>query len=356
VCELIVCAALAVEGSPPAWWQRMPGDFSQPSQAISLLPLRRAPPCGRRSWWWWCRSGSPSRFYGCATFSDAIRDERPGVLLVPLRGASPMGWMVADFLRHSAEMPTVVHLPIGTHTYVIEDARGRREVTSGLRAADKARIVAETIAELASRGLYQPVETKLMLVDEVQYGSTITDAARHILTSMDSHGDVNPLRVFAFRDGRTRDRWTRKYIQIASKLNANSLGTTVPSLFTVDRRPLLDAIVNTAPDHPPTPKTLAVSPNVDARGSFAAIFETWQEPQKVLDRLSMMDRASRNQTGSSRVTDEIARALADPIPVRNGKAATREQMVAFFRQLAKIFLNDRTSRRSDYSLAVDPSR
>ena len=53
----------------------------------------------------------------CAVFAEEIKKERPDILFVPLRGASPMAGMAANFLEGSGLMTEVVNLPVGSPTY-----------------------------------------------------------------------------------------------------------------------------------------------------------------------------------------------------------------------------------------------
>lgn len=272
----------------------------------------------------------------CAVFAEEIKKERPDVLFVPLRGASPMGWMARYFLEDTDVMPIVAELPIGSHMYTRIDGGKDILATRGIRPSDKARIVGEVMDNLVDGGIYLPGQSNLMLVDEVQFGSTISDASKYITGEMRKRKDQRELAVFAFRDGRTRDRRLQKYYNIAKDLGVKDLGTTTNTLFTVDSPPLIDGIVNENPDLPPSVSTLRIVENVSARNIFRTLYEAYKDPAKVLDVVKKMrDGNLTDDIQSSILYQEINSALTDTVPVKRGKGVKEKQIFEWWELFAR---------------------
>lgn len=214
----------------------------------------------------------------CSVLAEEINKEQPDILFIPLRGASPIRWLTERFVQEKGEMPHVVELPIGTYSYLKEPGNPDSMGVSGMKFSDKARITAEALDGLKDKGLFVPGSTKLMLADEVQYGSTIVDAARGIIQATKMHGDTSQLGVFSVKDGRVATRRIDKYRNLVRDLGIKDLGTTVDSLFVVDSVALLDGLFNTNPELPPSLDTIQIVPNNRARTFFSHLYELYRDP------------------------------------------------------------------------------
>ena len=280
----------------------------------------------------------------CAVFAEEIEKERPDILFVPLRGASPMAGMAANFLEGTGLMPKVVPLPVGSHTYFTE--RRGRQVASlrGITRSDKARIVDETFAKLLADGVYSPTGSTLMVVDEVQRGSTLTVITRSIGAAMCRVGDTSQLRVFAFRDNRTRAGWMDSYLRIGRDLAVKDLGTTTKSLFTVDSAPLLDRINNVDPHAQHSTTTLLATENTEARTVFRAIYDTYVQPQTALDEIRAIrhgDVGGDDGVAGTALARVLGSVEGVPDATEPRRRATRGELLAWWEELGRQVIKHR---------------
>lgn len=132
---------------------------------------------------------------GCALVAGIIEKEQPDIVFFPLRGAGPIEWATQEILElDKAPVPEFVDLPLGTH----HDLQTRRSSNrTGLTGQEKISIVNTAIGRLARAGTLVPNSSRLMLVDEVQKGRTITQAAEALRRATMNLGDNQTIDVVA---------------------------------------------------------------------------------------------------------------------------------------------------------------
>lgn len=262
---------------------------------------------------------------GCAVVAALVAKERPGLVLYPGRGAGPLHWTARALLggRH----PQAVDLPIGSHRTGAA-AAGRHlndPPLAGLSRPRKKQVVEDALAALRASGAYRPGVTGVLLVDEVQNGGTLVEAARIVRQAMDGHGDTSALRVVAAQDQRpgvlSRPRSPR-FAELAANNMPGVVAAVVPlMLFTVDRHTLLDRI---EPD-------LAVTPNEDARQVFAAVAATAQDPAAALADVAALRAGT---VPDSPVGAALAAALAGAHLVHPARRVDTAELLGYWEDLA----------------------
>lgn len=174
---------------------------------------------------------------GCERIQRIVDCVKPDVIFLPQRGAAPIGWAL-DELTKRKNGRLVVYLPLGTHSDVMSgDVKGldhpgkRKAIESGLRYA------VETLGKVE----------KPMLIDEVQSGGTLKEAAYLMLSEMDRQRAGKTLYVVAVQDN--SNGWlTHKKVKGFCTLVSNTREHVRSSIvevpfFSVDRQEFLDHIL-----------------------------------------------------------------------------------------------------------------
>jgi hypothetical protein len=191
-----------------------------------------------------------------------------------------------------------------------------------------------------------------MLVDEVQKGGTITEAAKAIREAMDERGDTKKLSVAAFQDtrhglddgGRNSD-----YLDLAAgEQRGVEVYVQSASMFMVDRTAFLDEIWKAEGNEPRQGVSLedfTIVKNDRARSLFRTLAEVSLYPQTAIDELEGLQRQALAQDlGSSVLQQEVLEAMTDPVPVRGSKKQANDtQMLSWWKNYAKACLPGRPS-------------
>ncbi|HEY5441986.1 MAG TPA: hypothetical protein VIJ68_00435 [Candidatus Saccharimonadales bacterium] len=282
---------------------------------------------------------------GCNLVADVIEKEAPDIVFFPLRGAGPIEWVAAEALRQRSTVePVFVDLPIGTSI----NARTRR--LSGLTGRQKLNLVDQRVEELVAAGVYVPGKSKLMIVDEVQKGRTLTQASEAIRRSMIDRGDDGILRVVAVQDSRgeqigAQTQRTHGYRKLVTNEREGFKSYILPTaLFTVDRERYLDAIVSgvseaeTGEMHS---DDFYIAKNVEAREIFQALVRSYYSPEAAQDEVDMIKREDlKEDIGLTALQFAVADALTDPREVR--KPTDSERIIEWWEQFIRI-----SSRKED---------
>jgi hypothetical protein len=260
---------------------------------------------------------------GCEVIRWTIQKERADIVFFPQRGAGPIQWTVEALMANDpVEAPLFVELPIGTHIPI--NTNEEHPKPGGLKPGEKNNVVAEVIDELEETGFYVPGRTKLMLVDEVQKGGTISQAAMSINAAMRQKGrdDMRQLSVVAVQDMRSSDtelRKTDKYKRLISNENKRFRATVVPlALFTVDRTDLLDEIWRLTTDRVTSQDDLESQPNLASRALFRKLVEVYQKPEQAMAEIDEMRRQElASDIGATLLEEMLADFLTDPRTTRD---------------------------------------
>lgn len=228
---------------------------------------------------------------GCEVVRWTIQKERADIVFFPQRGAGPIEWTVKALMEHEpiADTPLFVDLPIGTNTPV--NTGEERPRTGGLTRGEKSNVVEDTISELEETGFYIPGRSKLMLVDEVQKGGTISAAAMSINKAMRARGDMRRLNVVAVQDIRNDEslQKTESYRRLVSNENNRFRATVVPlALFTVDRVDLLDEIWRLSTGRVESQDDFEIQPNFASRALFETLVRVYQNPDRAMSEVDQM--------------------------------------------------------------------
>lgn len=256
---------------------------------------------------------------GCEMVSQAITKERAGVVFFPQRGAGPMEWTITELVQSAqGETPLFVDLPIGTHVTINEE----RPRYGGITPTEKATVVGETFDDLIELGAYVPGETRLMLIDEVQKGGTISRAALEISRAMRARGDNAKLSVVAVQDNRNDlvgMQKTREFQIMATNASKYCRTNVVHmALFMVDRPMLLDQIWKLNRGKIRSLDDLEMQPNTAAREMFATLVGVYRNPEAALKELDAVKQEVLAQDlGGTLLQGLLVEAMTDPRSIRD---------------------------------------
>lgn len=280
---------------------------------------------------------------GCGVLADLISEQEPDIVFVPLRGATPFV-QTAKFIieaRSGSEdvrLPEFIDLPLGERQTIEErdepfNGESFKIRTFGPSKKVKDSVITNTIDNLQREGTYIPGRTRLMLVDEVQSGSTIETAARSITAALAIRGDLRQLSVVAMQDSReTKEEktgsersktLTGKYIAMTSESTQNQddtvkIDATVIKLpaFTIDVHSFLDDIL-WLQDTEGNPESYEKIENKPASKLLKVLVNIYDNPEKALSELIELRRLELSQTiGDTIVQEMVLDNLTDPVPTR----------------------------------------
>lgn len=281
---------------------------------------------------------------GCKVFAEIIAKETPDIVLFPQRGAGPIEWTTAAFLdADHTHIPTMVDLPLGTHV-MINEGTGKRE--GGMSGRSKISLIEEVFTRMQEDGVYVPGESRVMLIDEVQKGGTITQAAHAVRNAMMARGDAESLRVIAVQDSRANligDDRKSSYRKLASNEQAGVITNVVPTaLFMVDRHYFLDAIWNTLPHEHGQLDGYVIMPNNEARSMFQTLVDVYRDPEQALKEIDAIERQDiAPDLGSTVLQTELLETITDPRSLRPKRSANTSHLLTWWRSYARKALQSR---------------
>lgn len=293
----------------------------------------------------------------CSLFADIIDTRYPDIVFIPQRGAGPIQWVTEEFISQAGQrMPLFVDLPIGTHTITEGDSRR----SSGISGLQKRQLVQEAVDSLAAQGKYVPGVSRLMLIDEVQKGGTITQAAQALSDAMervrerehisDRNKERDNLYVVAAQDNRGNIQDERK--ESYKKLVMGRPGfTTIPvptTMFTVDRAEFLNEILKVTEGDIASLDDLTVKQNETARHLFKTLAHVFLAPKQALEELEdLRTHIIAQDLGSTVLQAEMLEALTNPYPVKRGKGATEEHTFSWWYNFCSYRLREMDSEQSN---------
>lgn len=213
----------------------------------------------------------------CEATAEAINELGATIAFAPMRGAGPISWVTQAAMVGSAIRTRFEPLLIGTRSLPAPAGSAMRWRLRGMSRSDKARVIAQSLERLHSGGVLTE-RTRCALLDEVQYGSTITTHAALLQQELRRLSLNDGLTVLSVMDGRTKARRLSRHDQLGENLAVEHHTVEVPRLFTVDSVPLLDAIVDLEPGSPPGTDSLHLEKNLESRRVFEHLWLTWREP------------------------------------------------------------------------------
>lgn len=286
----------------------------------------------------------------CNVLAAIFAKEAPDVVFIPQRGASPMQWTTSALLgEYGKRQPVYAELPLGTHT--LGSALNTNPTRqSGLNNEEKQKVIHDCIQKLKNSGQYTPGKSKLMLVDEVQKGGTITQATRLIKDSMVTHNDDSILTVVAIQDSRNGligSNRTASYNRLASNQTQGVKTYVQPSaLFMVDVRAFLDTILSTESE--PGMHSLAdlvTVENINARRTFKALARVYANPELALQEIEMIaSHDLARDLGTAILQTEMLEAMTDPVSIKpRSRQASDKQIIDWWKNFANSVLVQKTS-------------
>lgn len=217
---------------------------------------------------------SPFQTAGFFVRSGIIRNlllERDGHVIVPLRGAMPIFESACGNDGYEDRIPSIIHeLPIGTFHYLRNDGEPKQKSPNDAQKRVALQSVVDTI--YASHG--SSSLNRLTLLDEMQKGGTITQAARITRQALNEYRPDDTMRLIVAQDNRRAVmRQTRApgYADLATN-NVHGVESSVIALPLVatDRENLLDRLELTGNGHDQNDflSRMSVEENHDARKMF----------------------------------------------------------------------------------------
>lgn len=274
---------------------------------------------------------------GCRMLMQTIAKEDPGIVLFPLRGAGPIEWTTEALMDEACrKKPAFIELPLGS----ISPNLAKPGITQGLNGTQKRTLIKGAFDKLLAEGVYVPGETKLLLVDEVQKGGTITQATAQVLDILKEYGDPQKLTVVCMQDSRKGligSHRTETYKRLAGNEMNNVKAYVQPiSLFMVDRAPLLDVLhLTTSSDEIKADSILTVR-NEQARQFFQMLARVSEHPDRAVEELNATAKqVLAPSLGATLLQETIVDAMTDPIPVAKDKFATEAHIMGWWREYAK---------------------
>lgn len=179
----------------------------------------------------------------CQSLAFECARWQPSVVFYAERGAGPLATMVAEFAALDERSWPLVPLAIGTATDLATGKLG------GLKPTQKDEIIQGAVAcwraTLPGR---QRVRTALFL-DEAQGGGTSSMAARLLLQQLRALPRFQRLIVTTVMDTRAKQRKKAEFHRMLDRHEPDLLLQVLQApLFTVDRVPLLNALLLPLPD------------------------------------------------------------------------------------------------------------
>jgi len=222
---------------------------------------------------------------GCEAILSILEEFHTDTVIYPERGAIPISWVVSELSNTTPFEFDEIHLPIGTHQNI------NKPKYSGLNGNQKKIIIDKAIEQIISRfGL----NIKLAIVDEVQSGSTLSQASHHILNSLRSFNSSINMLVIAAQDNREgvihRNK-TQGFRIISANERSGITAAVIPMpLFTVDRDALLNDILFPS-DAPEKVRlhAMKICHNTDSEYLFRLMTDFIQHPEKILMLIHLLE-------------------------------------------------------------------
>jgi hypothetical protein len=211
--------------------------------------------------------------FGCETIFHMVQQIEPDLIILPLRGAAPMGWALEEFEQLEGCTYPKVYPRIGDHINVLS---GKQR---GYPRSVKQEIVKVDLPQ-ATIGVQKP-----LLIDEVQAGSTITEIAHFLSPALKDVFDCDTLYVIGAQDSRVMQRKkTEGYQRLVANVDAQFVTSTVDlPLFYVDRNELLDYLLEFEGVSPAGVPTIQVMHNIEAKALFKNITYGVLHPELLLN-------------------------------------------------------------------------
>lgn len=224
-------------------------------------------------------------FYdGCRKINSLVKNIRPDVIFLPLRGAAPIGWVLDEFEELRGK-PVRLKYPIRLgHTTNVET--GEEYGTKGY----KKRIVRMDLERLlySFPELTDGRDVSAMLIDEVQSGSTIAEAAEILREQLIDYTLTDHLSVIGAVDSRVQRDKTHDYRQMQ---NNSTQGIVLKEvrlpLFSIDRTEFLDSLLSPT-THPSGIHRIGahVMHNIPSKQLLQILARTYLQPEHMLEALN----------------------------------------------------------------------
>lgn len=237
---------------------------------------------------------------GCRTIYSMIQQIEPDLVILPLRGAIPMGWVIEEFERLNEKHYSKVYPRVGDHINVLDGKQG------GYPLQAKQDIVKADLSNVIG------VVKRPLLIDEVQAGSTLTEVANLISQELKDRFACKTLYVIGAQDSRVIQRKkTEDYLQLVGNLRPQFVTSTVNlPLFYIDRNEFLDFILEPAgKDLSNAPMMLHTMHNSEAEELFKNLTFGVLYPDILLKVISNI-RAGRGVEPNGGDADDISSRLS----------------------------------------------
>lgn len=197
--------------------------------------------------------------FGCRTIFSMMQQIEPDLVILPLRGAVPIGWVVEEFEQLNGKHYPKVYPRVGDHINALDGRQG------GYPLQTKQDIVRVDLSNVTG------VVERPLLIDEVQAGSTLTEVASLLSSELRDVFSCETLYVIGAQDTRVMQRKkTKDYLQLVGNLRPQFIASTVNlPLFYIDRNEFLDYLLEpTGKESSKTPTMLHTMHNIEAEDLF----------------------------------------------------------------------------------------
>jgi hypothetical protein len=211
--------------------------------------------------------------FGCETIFHMVQQIEPDLIILPLRGAAPIGWTLEEFEQLEGREYPKVYPRIGDHINVLSSKQ------RGYPRSIKQEIAKVDLSHATAR-VQRP-----LLVDEVQAGSTLTEIAHFLSSVLKDVFDCDKLYIIGAQDSRVMQRKkTDGYQKLVANVDAQFVTSTVDlPLFYVDRNELLDYLLEFEGVSPANIPTIQVMHNTEAEALFKNITFGVLHPELLLN-------------------------------------------------------------------------
>lgn len=248
--------------------------YNQSKSPIEAILARKTPPREVASF-----------VAGTEAIFGVVEQVNPGVIFLPERGASPIGWALEEWETSKGLSYTKVSLPIGSWTNV-EDGK-----LHGISDEQKRDVIFDELKRLHDKGATSEdpigVENPL-LIDEVQSGSTIATAARLLRAGLREIYDCDRLYVIAAQDSREpalhRDKVVFYQKLVANMKEGYQVAVIPVPLFFMDRETLLNRLIlpTDAPNVTKQHRLQHIMHNVEAQELIRHLVIGFRRPEALL--------------------------------------------------------------------------
>lgn len=224
---------------------------------------------------------------GCAAAEVIIARERPDIVVIPERGAGPIAWTIQNLaLERREHQPHYAFISLGTNTNA--DRKDR-----GLTGQEKITLVNDEFDHLQEQGVYDPQSSKVLLIDEVQKGGTISQVTTAVHDRLKADGSESTLSVIAMDDIRTKRSIQEKnhgYRQMIANEKTGIRAAVIPvNLFTVDRPKYLNTLFM-PPADTRSPRLIRVIQNAPSQELFRNLAHATQDAAGCMASLERIEQ------------------------------------------------------------------